>query len=83
MKIKVIAFNKDIIDDVFDIQQKAYKPLFDKYMENDKAIVEFDLESFYKSFEFHIADDLLVEVFGRALTDMCLLKMTCLLAQSG
>lgn len=35
MKIKVIAFNKDIIDDVFDIQQKAYKPLFDKYQDKE------------------------------------------------
>lgn len=35
MKIKVIAFNKDIIDDVFDIQQKAYKLLFDKYQDKE------------------------------------------------
>lgn len=29
--IKVINFNVDLIDTVFNIQQRAYKPLFDKY----------------------------------------------------
>ena len=52
-----------VLRDYSDILKSTTKPLFDKYMENDEAIVEFDLESFYKSFEFHIADDLLVEVF--------------------
>ena len=52
-----------VLKDYSDILKSTTKPLFDKYMENDEAIVEFDLESFYKSFEFHIADDLLVEVF--------------------
>lgn len=51
------------LKDYSDILKSTTKPLFDKYMENDKAIVEFDLESLYKAFEFHIADDLLVEVF--------------------
>lgn len=52
-----------VLKDYSDILKSTTKPLFDKYMENDEAIVEFDLESFCKSFEFHIADDLLVEVF--------------------
>lgn len=71
MKIKVIAFNKDIIDDVFDIQQKAYKPLFDKYQDKET-------NPYMESKEV-----VLENTPGRALTDMCLLKMTCLLAQSG
>lgn len=33
--MKVIKFNKKMIDDVFDIQQKAYKPLFDKYQDKE------------------------------------------------
>ncbi len=51
------------LNDYSDVLKSTTKPLFDKYMENDKAIVEFDLESLYKAFEFHVADDLLVEVF--------------------
>ena len=30
-RVKVIAFQKEWIDAVFDIQRKAYKPLFDEY----------------------------------------------------
>jgi len=33
--MKVIKFNKNMTDDVFDIQQKAYKPLFDKYQDKE------------------------------------------------
>ena len=40
--IKVIEFQKELIDAVFDIQQKAYKSLFDKY--HDKNTIPY-LES--------------------------------------
>lgn len=33
--MKVIKFSEKYIDDVFQIQQKAYKPLFDKYKDTD------------------------------------------------
>lgn len=33
--VKVIEFQKELIDAVFDIQKKAYKPLFDKYHDID------------------------------------------------
>lgn len=33
--MKVIKFTDEYIDDVFDIQQKAYKPLFDKYQDKE------------------------------------------------
>lgn len=39
------------------------EPLLEQYMKNDKAVSDFTLESFYKSFEFFAADGLLVEVF--------------------
>lgn len=35
--IKVIEFQKEFIDAVFDIQRKAYKPLFDKYHDTDTS----------------------------------------------
>ena len=45
------------------VLKNTTKPLFDSEMENDKAISKIELESFYKSFDLHIADNLLVEVF--------------------
>ena len=33
--VEIINFRKDLIDDVFNIQQKAYKPLFDKYQDKE------------------------------------------------
>lgn len=35
--VKVIEFQKELIDAVFDIQQKAYKPLFDKYHDTNTS----------------------------------------------
>lgn len=35
--IKVIEFQKEFIDAVFNIQRKAYKPLFDKYHDTDTS----------------------------------------------
>ena len=35
--IKVIEFQKELIDAVFDIQQKAYKSLFDKYHDTNTS----------------------------------------------
>ena len=35
--IRVIEFQKEFIDAVFDIQRKAYKPLFDKYHDTDTS----------------------------------------------
>lgn len=45
------------------VLENATKPLFDYCMEKDKAIVKFELESFYKSFDFSTTDNLFVEVF--------------------
>lgn len=33
--MEVIKFNKNMLDDVFYIQQKAYKPLFEKYQDKE------------------------------------------------
>lgn len=46
--VKVIEFQREFIDAVFDIQRKAYKPLFDKYhdtntspyLESKEAVLE-------------------------------------------
>ena len=35
--VKVIEFQKELIDAVFDIQQKAYKSLFDKYHDTNTS----------------------------------------------
>ena len=35
--IKVIKFQREFIDTVFDIQRKAYKPLFDKYHDTNTS----------------------------------------------
>lgn len=35
--IKVIEFQKELVDAVFDIQLKAYKPLFDKYHDTNTS----------------------------------------------
>lgn len=35
--VKVIEFQKEFIDAVFDIQRKAYKPLFDKYHDTNTS----------------------------------------------
>ena len=53
----------DSLEKVSDVLKCITNPLFEKYMEKDKAIVNFELESFYKSFDYSISDDLLVEVF--------------------
>ncbi len=47
-RVKVIEFQREFIDAVFDIQRKAYKPLFDKYhdtntspyLESKEAVLE-------------------------------------------
>lgn len=36
-RVKVIAFQKELIDAVFDIQRKAYKLLFDKYHDTNTS----------------------------------------------
>ena len=35
--VEVIEFQKELIDAVFDIQRKAYKPLFDKYHDTNTS----------------------------------------------
>ena len=45
------------------VLKNTTKPLFDYWMKRNKAVSKFELESFYKSFDLHIADNLLVEVF--------------------
>lgn len=46
-----------------NVLEVATKPIFDQYRKNDKAVSDFVLESFYKSFDFYVADNLFVEVF--------------------
>lgn len=53
----------DALKKYSEVLENTTKPLFHQYMENDKAISKFEIESFYKSFDFYIADALLVEVF--------------------
>ena len=53
----------DSLKKISEVLKCVTNPLFEKCMENDKAILKFELESFYKSFDFSILDDLLVEVF--------------------
>lgn len=53
----------DSLTAISDVLEYVTSPLFEKYKESDKAILNFQLESFYKSFDFSISDDLLIEVF--------------------
>lgn len=51
------------LETLSDCLERITSPLFELSMENDQAIKKFTLESFYKSFDFSVADDLFVEVF--------------------
>lgn len=46
------------------VLESTTKPTFDSWKEKDKAVLDFELESFYKSFDLSISDNLLVEVFN-------------------
>lgn len=54
----------DASEKYLDVIEKATKSVFDIAMENDSAIIGFELESLHKSFEFALTDDLMVEVYN-------------------
>ena len=47
-----------------EVLENTTKPDFDQWKEQDKAILKFELESFYKSFLLSTSDNLLVEIFN-------------------